>query len=143
MFVVFVISEFDLILRMLLALAFGAVIGFEREKEEEPAGFRTHMLICLGATLFTVLSMDFPGTSDPSRIAAGLVTGIGFLGAGAIFRAENKIRGLTTAADLWVLTAVGIAIGIGYFVAAAASTVAVLAILYLKRFLHKSPQQTL
>lgn len=132
------ISETDLVLRIAIALVLGGLIGFQREKDDEPAGFRTHMLICLGATLFTVLSMEFVGATDPSRIASGLVTGIGFLGAGAIFKAENKIKGLTTAADLWVLTAVGMAIGIGYFLAAVLTTIAIFLILYLKKILVKN-----
>ena len=91
------------------------------------------MLICIGATLFTIVSTQFVGASDTSRIAAGVVTGIGFLGAGTIFRSENRVRGLTTAADLWVLAAAGIAIGIGYYLAAVSAAVIVFAILYLKK----------
>ncbi|AJF59992.1 MAG: MgtC/SapB family protein [Candidatus Diapherotrites archaeon] len=127
------LSEFDLFVRLLLAAGLGALIGFEREIDDEPAGLRTHMLICIGATLFTIVSTQFVGASDTSRIAAGVVTGIGFLGAGTIFRSENRVRGLTTAADLWVLAAAGIAIGIGYYLAAVSAAVIVFAILYLKK----------
>ena len=127
------LGDLELAGRIVLALALGAIIGWEREHDEEPAGLRTHMLVILGATLFTIMSFSISGTADPSRVAAGIVTGIGFLGAGAIFRAENKIKGLTTAADLWVLAAIGMAVGIGYYVAAIVSAVLVFAILYIKR----------
>ena len=127
------LSEFDLFVRLLLAAGLGALIGFEREIDDEPAGLRTHMLICIGATLFTIVSTQFVGASDTSRIAAGVVTGIGFLGAGTIFRSENRVRGLTTAADVWVLAAAGSAIGIGYYLAAVSAAVIVFAILYLKK----------
>ncbi len=128
------VPETEVVLRLGIAMILGALVGLEREMDRITAGFRTHMLICLGATLFTIVSLDFPGTSDPSRIAAGLVTGIGFLGAGAIFKAEDRIKGLTTAADLWVLSAIGIAVGIGYYLAAAVATILVVMILVMKKF---------
>ncbi len=129
------ISEAELVIRIVLAVVFGAVIGLEREMHSKPAGLRTHAMVCLGACLFTIASIAFAmgtnsGLVDPSRVAAGIVTGIGFLGAGAIFRDENKIRGLTTAADLWLVAAIGLAIGIGYYLAAAISTIVTLAVLY-------------
>ncbi len=130
------IAETELITRLIIASLLGAVVGIERQLDAVPAGFRTHVLICLGAALFTILSFEFVGTSDPSRIAAGLVTGIGFLGAGAIFKGENHIKGLTTAADLWVVTAVGMAVGIGYYLAALATTLLVVAVLVLKKLTH-------
>ncbi|HIH09871.1 MAG TPA: MgtC/SapB family protein [Candidatus Diapherotrites archaeon] len=122
-----------MVTRIIVAIILGAIIGLQRQSDGNPAGFRTHMLICLGAAMFTILSLDFPGTTDTSRIAAGIVTGIGFLGAGAIFRGEDKVRGLTTAADLWAVTAIGIAVGIGYYVVAIVSTLLVGAILLLKK----------
>lgn len=131
------VAEMEFLLRAALSLGVGAIIGLERESEEEAAGFRTHMLICLGAMLFTLLSTEFVGATDPSRVAAGLVTGIGFLGAGAIFKAENKIKGLTTAADLWVITAIGMSFGLGYYVYGLITALAVYIILYLKNFTHK------
>ncbi len=127
------LAEMELVTRLVIAVVIGALIGFEREKDGNPAGFRTHILICVGATLFTILSFEFTGASDPSRIAAGIVTGIGFLGAGAIFKEDDRVRGLTTAADLWVLAAIGLAIGIGYYAAAIATAIIVLAALILKR----------
>ena len=127
------LPEIDLVIRLGLALGIGALIGYQREMDDEPAGFRTHILICVGSALFTILSFEFVGNVDPSRVAAGLVTGIGFLGAGAIFKAENRIKGLTTAADLWVLAAIGMAVGIGYYLAAILTGVIVFIILYLKK----------
>ena len=109
--------ESEIVIRLVVAAVLGALIGLERQLDNISAGFRTHMLICLGATLFTIMSFEFVGTTDPSRIAAGLVTGIGFLGAGAIFKDEHIVKGLTTAADLWVVAAIGLAIGIGQFFA--------------------------
>jgi putative Mg2+ transporter-C (MgtC) family protein len=111
--------QLDLALRLLLSAVFGAAIGFEREINGHPAGMRTHLLVSVGACLFTVLSIYGFGPSsqatpvDPSRIAAQVVTGIGFLGAGAILKDGLSIRGLTTAASLWATAAVGLAAGAG------------------------------
>ena len=127
------LAETELVTRLAVSMLLGALVGLERQFDAIPAGSRTHMLICLGATLFTIVSIEFVGATDPSRIAAGLVTGIGFLGAGAIFRSENGVKGLTTAADLWVVTAIGMAIGIGYYVAGIVTTVLVVFILLLKK----------
>jgi putative Mg2+ transporter-C (MgtC) family protein len=99
------------VLLLLLAAGLGGVIGLERELNAQPAGFRTHLLVALGAGLFTLSGTSLHG-SDPSRIAAQVVTGIGFLGAGAILRDGGSIRGLTTAASLWVTAAAGVASGL-------------------------------
>ncbi len=108
-------TEVDLIIRLLLATLAGAVIGYEREQANKPAGLRTNTLVCLGSALFTVMSAyAFPG-GDPSRVAAGIVIGIGFLGAGTIMREDGKITGLTTAATIWVVAAIGVTIGAGFF----------------------------
>ncbi len=114
-------EELEMILRVLLAGALGAVIGFQRTRAHKPAGIRTHSLIAIGAALFTVASaLGFP-EADPTRIAAGIVTGVGFLGAGAIIRREGGlIGGLTTAASIWVVAALGLAAGMGLYVIAAA-----------------------
>jgi putative Mg2+ transporter-C (MgtC) family protein len=127
--------QFDILLRLLGAALFGAVLGLEREIHGHQAGMRTHMLVALGSAAFTVLSIyGFPsslgqGQSDPSRISAQIVTGIGFLGAGAIIKYGTNIRGLTTAASLWVVAAIGLAAGAGaYFVAIASSVIALLAL---------------
>ncbi len=104
------------IVRVLAAAVLGGLIGVERQARDKPAGFRTILLICVGACLFTILSERAgqpPG--DPTRIAAQIVTGIGFLGAGAILRGERGVTGLTTAATVWVVAAVGMAIGFGYW----------------------------
>src|SRR5213596_4044680 len=126
--------------RLALAAALGAVLGFERELREREAGLRTHLLVSLGSALFTIVSAygfrEFltSGQSvvraDPTRIAAQIVTGIGFLGAGAIIRQGLSIRGLTTAATLWVVAAIGMAAGAGYYIPAVATAVLTLIALW-------------
>jgi len=121
-------------LRLLLAAVLGGAIGFQREKIGKPAGLRTHMLICIGATIFTLVSIfAFAGPVDPSRVAAGVVTGIGFIGAGAIiFRTrEGYVTGLTTAATIWVVAGIGVAVGSGLYIASAVATAIVLAVLFI------------
>jgi putative Mg2+ transporter-C (MgtC) family protein len=119
------ITELDIIIRLGLGLVAGGIIGIERASRRQVAGLRTHILICLGATLLMLLSIWLPQefsdmkNGDPGRIAAQVVSGIGFLGAGAIIRLGNNIKGLTTAASLWLIAAVGMAVGAGMFVAAA------------------------
>jgi putative Mg2+ transporter-C (MgtC) family protein len=95
---------------LVLAVLLGTLIGIERERHDRPAGLRTHILVCLGAALITLVSRDIAGTHfDPGRIAAQIVSGIGFLGAGTIFRQGSLVRGLTTAASLWVIAGIGMA----------------------------------
>lgn len=114
------LSAEAIILRLGLAALCGGVIGYQRERKDRPAGFRTHILVSLGSALFMIVSISrFDGPSDPTRIAAQVVTGIGFLGAGTIIRQGNIVIGLTTAASLWSVSAVGLAAGAGNFVAAA------------------------
>src|SRR6266568_2854652 len=118
--------------RLVLAAALGSVLGFERELREREAGFRTHMLVSLGSALFTIVSaygfrefLVHGGSlvrTDPTRIAAQIVSGIGFLGAGAINRQGLSVRGLTTAASLWLVAAIGMASGAGYYSAALITT---------------------
>ncbi|HEY5660097.1 MAG TPA: MgtC/SapB family protein, partial [Gaiellaceae bacterium] len=135
----------EALLRLALAGALGGLIGLERELREREAGLRTHLLVAVGSALFTIVSAYGFVTirTDPTRIAAQIVTGIGFLGAGAIIRQGSSIRGLTTAATLWVVAAVGLAAGAGYYSAALITTAIVLfalwplrtgAYLVLKRF---------
>ena len=117
--------------RVVVAAGLGGAIGLERELREREAGFRTHLLVSVGSCLFTLVSAygfsEFRGASvDPTRIAAQIVTGIGFLGAGAIIRQGFSVRGLTTAATLWVVAAIGMASGAGYFSAAVLTTALVL-----------------
>ena len=126
------LAGWDAFLRLLFACVLGAVIGFERELRDREAGVRTHLLVSLGSALFTIMSaygfhefLTNGGNvvrADPTRIAAQIVTGIGFLGAGAIIREGLSIRGLTTAATLWVVAAIGMACGAGYYWPAAAAT---------------------
>ncbi len=119
--------QLDLAWRLIAAAFMGAVIGIERERHEHPAGIRTHMLVSIGSAAFTVLSIySFGQGSDPGRVAAQIVTGIGFLGAGSILKASGTIHGLTTAASLWVVAAVGMAAGAGAWGVAIATTIIVL-----------------
>ena len=114
------ITDYEIALRILLACVFGGIVGFQRERHESPAGFRTHILVSLGAAVIMILSMygfaDFTTvTKDPARLAAQVVSGIGFLGAGTILRDGGSVKGLTTAASLWVVSAIGLAAGAGYY----------------------------
>jgi putative Mg2+ transporter-C (MgtC) family protein len=127
--------QIELALRLLVAAALGAAIGVEREIHAHPAGMRTHLLVSEGSAIFTVLSIyGFVGLlgpnegsqPDPTRIAAQIVSGIGFLGAGAILKSGNSIRGLTTAASLWATAAVGVAVGAGEYAVGAVGTAIVL-----------------
>ena len=114
--------------KILAALILGAVIGLEREVSDKAAGLRTNVLICVGACLFTILSGKFTAGSDPTRIAAQIVSGIGFLGAGAIMREGDRITGLTTAATIWIVAAIGTAVGFSHYTLACLTTVSVLLI---------------
>ena len=126
-------TELTIVLRLLLAAALGAAIGYQRERAGKPAGLRTHVLICLGAALFTVASIyGFGPASDPSRVAAGVLVGVGFLGAGVIMRTgEGIVAGLTTATTMWAVAGIGLASGAGLYVASAVATALMLIVLYL------------
>ncbi len=126
----------EIILRLLLAVALGAGIGYQRERANKPAGLRTHILIATGAALFTVVSLfGFGDGVDPSRVAAGVVTGIGFIGAGVIFRGirGDHVAGLTTAASIWATAAIGLAAGVGMYLIAAVIAVIVVLVLMIPR----------
>ncbi len=125
--------EIEMVLRLLLATALGAIIGYQRERAGKPAGLRTVILVCVGAALFTVASSYvFGAVADPSRVAAGIVIGIGFLGAGAIMRREGGyIEGLTTAATIWIMAAIGLATGAGLYLISAVTTAVILVVLCL------------
>lgn len=117
----------NIILKVILAMILGGIMGLERQYNDKPAGYATNSIICVGATLFTILSLycgDLGG--DPGRIAAQIVSGVGFLGAGAILREGNKISGLTTAAGVWLVAAIGMAIGYGQYMLASLACTAVL-----------------
>ncbi len=137
-------SQPELMGRIALAAALGAVIGIERELSEKPAGLRTHALVALGAAAFTVAgyaALDLPNAStfrpDVARIAAQVVTGIGFLGAGIIIFHGDRLRGLTTAAELWVVAALGVLCGLGFLSIAAVTTAIVLVVVIGGRPLEK------
>jgi putative Mg2+ transporter-C (MgtC) family protein len=119
--------------RLALSVILGGVIGFERESVDKPAGFRTHILVCVGAALFALISREgfFGSGADPSRVASNIVVGIGFLGAGTIWRTGVGVQGLTTAASLWSVAAIGTASGIGFYSGALAATVIVVTVLTL------------
>jgi len=124
-----VISHLDLIIRLCISCVLGGFIGLEREGLNRPAGFRTHVLVTVGSTLIMLLSIygfqDATGLHDPARLAAQVVSGIGFLGAGTIMKEGLSIKGLTTAASLWVVAAIGLAVGAGFYVGAVATTLLV------------------
>lgn len=142
--------QLELAFRLIVAAVFGAIIGIEREYHGHPAGMRTHLLVSVGSATFTVLSIEgFPAPgADPARIAAQVVTGIGFLGAGAIIKDRAGIRGLTTAASLWAVAGVGMAAGAAAWGVAIAGTVIVVVSLwplhaiedrFLERRQHRQP----
>jgi putative Mg2+ transporter-C (MgtC) family protein len=114
-------------LSLLLAVALGAIVGVEREMTHKPAGLRTHMLVSLGACLFTMMSTSFG--AQPAQVAGGIVAGIGFIGAGTIWAEKNKVQGITTAASLWATAAIGLTTGIGDYPLAAVVTTLVVIIL--------------
>lgn len=133
------ISYVDLTVRICLALALGGVIGLEREWSNHAAGFRTHILVCVGSAMIMLLSIygfgdfaqEFNVRMDPARLAAQVITGVGFLGAGAIFRNGSVVTGLTTAASIWVVAAIGLCIGAGFYYLGVLATLLVLVSLFL------------
>ncbi|HEX5013029.1 MAG TPA: MgtC/SapB family protein [Candidatus Limnocylindrales bacterium] len=137
--------QIGLALRLLLAAVLGAVVGFEREIHEHPAGMRTHLLVSLGSAAFTVLSIygfepaaGSPESTDTSRVAAQIVTGIGFLGAGAIIKYGTSVRGLTTAASLWATAGIGMAVGAGWwFVGIVVTAIVVLSLWPLRSIVRR------
>ena len=134
----------DLFIKLGLALLLGGAVGVERELRSKSAGFRTIILICLGSTLFTIFSVIIGMPGNPDRIASNIVTGIGFLGAGVIFRSNTKVNGITTAASIWLSAALGMGIGCGYYMASVSGCVLVIIVLFLfssmDRFLDKLNQ---
>lgn len=125
--------ELEMVLRVLLAMVLGGIIGFQRAKAEKPAGLRDIILICTGAALFTVVSIQGFGIDDQARVAAGIVTGIGFLGAGVIIRRGEGgvVKGLTTATTIWVTAGIGMAAGAGMYIIASVTALLVLAVLLI------------
>jgi putative Mg2+ transporter-C (MgtC) family protein len=128
----------DVFLRLALAAGLGGVIGLEREYHRKPAGLRTNILIALGSALFSVLSIEVgSGAGSPDRIAAQVITGIGFLGAGAIMRTGGDVHGLTTAATIWVNAAIGMAAGVGAFRVATGAAAITLLVLVVLPFIER------
>ncbi len=133
------LSDSQIVLRLVLSVLFSGLIGLERQMHRRSAGLRTHILVCLGSCLIMLTSLYVfdiykdKATVDPARIAAGVITGIGFLGAGAIIREKEGVKGLTTAASLWVVSGIGLAVGVGFYSAGIVTTVLALTALYFMR----------
>lgn len=148
------VSLNEQVIRLLLAVILGSVVGLEREYVQQYAGLRTHILVCLGATVFTLISVSDMGAGvstvvtgseagfrlvrDPARIAAQVVTGIGFIGGGAVLRNGSSIRGLTTAASLWMIASVGMLVGVGSYQLAIVATLFSFLVLFLIGILERS-----
>ncbi|MDP8292710.1 MAG: MgtC/SapB family protein [Candidatus Orphnella occulta] len=136
------LTEVQMVIRLLYAAVLGGVVGIEREVHEKAAGFRTHILVCIGSCVIMLTSMHifdiYNGIADvdPGRIAAQVVSGIGFLGAGTIIRSRVSVVGLTTAASLWSIAGVGLAVGSGLFIVSAFATVLILASLLVLSKVH-------
>ncbi len=149
------LTEYEIILRLVIASFLGGMIGLEREKHGQPAGLRTHIILSIGAAIAMCISINLAiqfhteaTNGDPERLAAQVISGIGFLGAGAIFRYGSGVKGLTTAASLWTVAIIGLAIGAGYMSIGIVSTILVLFTLigldmYEKNYLHGSATRTI
>lgn len=138
------ISEGEILLRLGLAALLGMIIGYERERQNQPAGLRTHAILAIGSCLAMTISINIAiqfspsaPNGDPGRIAAQVVSGIGFLGAGAILRYGTNVKGLTTATSLWTIAIVGLAVGAGHYFSAIGTTAALLIVLVILNFLEK------
>lgn len=134
-------NEIDLLTKMLpeigVATVCGALIGLEREIKNKVAGIRTHILICVGVTIFTLVGVSFGKAADPTRVIAQIITGIGFLGGGVIFKEHDKVVGVTSAAFIWFIASIGVLCGLGYLLSAGVLTVGFLIItIVLSRFEH-------
>lgn len=141
------VLHLEVLLQLVLAILLGGAIGLERELSGKPAGLRTNILICIGATLFTALSMKMSlGRGDPARVAAQILPGVGFIGAGTILHARGSVTGLTSAATIWVVAAIGMALGAGDYPLALGSALLVMLILmglgYLETFLARQATQS-
>ncbi len=134
-------NDVEMMARLLLAVLCGAVVGQQREHAYKPAGLRTHILVALGSALFTIVSFQgFGDRADPSRVAAQIVVGIGFIGAGTILHSEMTVTGITTAATIWIAAALGMAAGIGMYVLTIFTTIVVLLVLQLQKH-HETHEQ--
>lgn len=134
------LTDSQIIFRLIISVILSGFIGLERQVHRRTAGLRTHILVCLGATLIMLTSLylfdiyNELASLDPARIAAGVITGIGFLGAGAIMREKAGIKGLTTAASLWVVVGIGLAVGCGFYTGAIFTTLLTLVVLFFLRY---------
>ncbi len=138
-------SDLNVVLNLLLAFVLGGFIGWLRERHGKAAGLRTHILVAVGAALFSLVSLDMvlkSGIADPGRIAAGVVAGIGFIGAGCIVQARGFVRGITTASSIWVVAAIGIASGMSFYVGAITTTIIVAITLELLQRVEKQILQS-
>jgi putative Mg2+ transporter-C (MgtC) family protein len=131
-------DQAEMVLRIFVAVTLGAIIGYEREISHKPAGLRTHIFVCMGACLFTIASFYLipegaSGNADVTRIAAGVVAGISFIGAGSIIALRGDVKGLTTAASLWVIAAIGLMVGLGNYLLPIVATTISYIILRLDR----------
>ncbi len=130
--------EIDILLRLLVAGILGAIVGIERDVRKKPAGLRTHAMVCLGSCLFTVIALSLGAGGDFSKVMPGIITGIGFLGGGIIFQTKGgEKKGITTAAGIWSVAGIGIAVGLGNYQIAVAAVLAILFILVPLRFVEK------
>ena len=127
------IENTEILIRLVMSTIAGGIIGLEREVVHKPAGVRTHMLVCLGSTLFTLITLELL-PAEAARLFAGVATGVGFLGAGTIFKSDKDIQGLTTAASIWTTAALGLTIGSGFYFMTAIVVILVLIILHLNKF---------
>jgi len=126
--------ESAMLVRLLFATFLGMIIGYEREVAKRPAGLRTHMLVCMGSAIFTMISfLGFSG-GEPAQVAGYVVMGIGFIGAGTVLQTRNKVVGLTTAASLWITASIGMLVGTGYYLLAFITSILVFLILKMKKF---------
>src|SRR3989338_4811814 len=134
------LTDAQIIFRLVLSVVLGGLVGLERQMHRRTAGLRTHILVSLGSCLIMLTSLYVfdiykdKAPLDPTRIAAGVITGIGFLGAGTIIRERQEVRGLTTAASLWVVAAIGLAVGVGFYKAGIFATVLALMVLFFLRY---------
>lgn len=136
------LKEFDFLLKMLpeilVATACGTIVGIDREIKNKAAGIRTHVLICVGVTIFTLVGTSFGNHADPTRVIGQIITGIGFLGGGVIFKQSNRVVGITSAAFIWFIASIGVLCGLGYLLSAGILTVGFVIITngltYLERF---------
>lgn len=141
------IENIDVVIRLVLIAVISGIVGLEREHLKKPAGLRTNMLVGIGSTLIMIIALHLndllPNSSiDPGRLAGQVVTGIGFLGAGAIIRGKTSVHGLTTAASIWVVSAIGLAVGVGYYFAAIVAAIVMLIALFIFGRMEHHPDPT-